>query len=100
MVTLLTGANDEENTMRPTDQSEPDGSGTSPALLAALTTEHYTLQARRSSTIVDRHSRCSPPCSWTRSGAGGARTPPVRPARAGVVADSARTVQGKGSGAR
>ena len=57
MVTLLTGANDEENAMTPTDQPEPDGSGPSPALLAALTTEHYTLQAQRSSTIVEANGR-------------------------------------------
>lgn len=43
--------------MTPTDQQEPGGSGPSPALLSALTTEHYTLQAQRSSTIVEANGR-------------------------------------------
>lgn len=42
--------------MTPTDQQE-HGSGPNPALLSALTTEHYTLQAQRSSTIVEANGR-------------------------------------------
>jgi purine-cytosine permease-like protein len=34
-----------------------DPSGPSPALLSALTTEHYTLQASRSSTVVEANGR-------------------------------------------
>lgn len=43
--------------MTPTDPQEPGGSGPSPALLSALRTEHSTLQAQRSSTIVEANGR-------------------------------------------
>ena len=34
-----------------------DATGPNPALMSALTTEHYTLQASRSSTIVEANGR-------------------------------------------
>ena len=36
---------------------EPDGHGPKPALMSALTTEHYSLQASRSSTVVEANGR-------------------------------------------
>jgi hypothetical protein len=43
--------------MNPADNRDPGTSGTNPALLSALTTEHYTLQSARSSTIVEANGR-------------------------------------------
>ena len=43
----------------PGAQGGSDGPATDPALLAALTTEHYTLQAARSSTVVEANGRSS-----------------------------------------
>lgn len=42
--------------MNPTESRDP-GRGTNPALLSALTTEHYTLQSARASTIVEANGR-------------------------------------------
>lgn len=41
------------------DADATDENAPSPALLAALTTEHYTLQASRSSTVVEANGRSS-----------------------------------------
>jgi hypothetical protein len=43
----------------PAAPGEPAGTLTDPALLSALTTEHYTLQAARSSTVVEANGRSS-----------------------------------------
>lgn len=43
--------------MNPTDSDDRFASGTNPALLSALTTEHYTLQSARSSTVVEANGR-------------------------------------------
>lgn len=42
---------------RSTDDGAALAGGPSPALLSALTTEHYTLQSARSSTIVEANGR-------------------------------------------
>jgi hypothetical protein len=42
-------------------------SASSPALLAALTTKHYTLQAPRSSTMVEANGRSTLSFSATRA---------------------------------
>jgi hypothetical protein len=43
--------------MNPTDSQDRVASTTNPALLSALTTEHYTLQSARSSTVVEANGR-------------------------------------------
>lgn len=43
--------------MNPAEGSDQHASSTNPALLSALTTEHYTLQAARSATVLDANGR-------------------------------------------
>jgi len=55
------------NSTRPADPTGPN-----PALMSALTTEHYTLQSARNSTIVEANGRsmlfshrsAEPPSRW------------------------------------